>query len=171
MIASLAQAILLPFTTEFIENSDKIYDWRQIFLTNSKNSQGVVFHKFYNKKIYNQAIKEYKKFVEQITGKKVLIGCPSRMSWGIEALGVFNNPNAYKDIDCILIGHGKGSSLITDITSPNAWRFSDNNKSVWEFIEKHANNKKIMTLVCEVDGVKLANKTELDMIDRSGFSG
>ena len=42
------------------------------FLTNSKNSQGVVFHKFYNKKIYNQAIKEYKKFVEQITGKKVL---------------------------------------------------------------------------------------------------
>ena len=92
------------------------------------------------------------------------------MSWGIEALGVFNNPNAYKDIDCILIGHGKGSSLITDITSPNAWRFSDNNKSVWEFIEKHAKNKKIMTLVCEVDGVKLANKTELDMIDRSGLS-
>ena len=47
---------------------------------------------------------------------------------------IFDVYNAYKDIDCILIGHGKGSSLITDITSPNAWRFSDNNKSVWEFI-------------------------------------
>lgn len=167
-VKALSDKSLKHIRKEFIDNSDKIYEWQQIFKTNFKGPKGSAFHKFYDEKLYGQAVNEYKTFLEQITGKEVLIGCPSRMTWGIESLGVFNNPKAYQDFDCILIGHGKGSSLIKDIASPNTWRFSDNNESVWKFIEEHAKDKKIMTLVCETNGVELANKTAAEMVDNAG---
>ena len=80
--------------------------------------------------MYKDAVKEYTEFVEKLTGKKVLIGCTSRMNFPISALGMFNNPKAYKDVDYILLGHGKNSSLITDTKNPLTWRFSDNDKSI-----------------------------------------
>ena len=143
---------------EFLENADKIHKWGEIFATQHKFPDGTVkFNEFYDEKIYNQAVKEYVEFVEKLTGKKVLIGCTSRMNFPISALGMLNNPKAYKDVDYILLGHGKNSSLITDITHPNTWRFSDNDKSVWEFIEQNVpKGKKVMVMSCETDGVNKA---------------
>ena len=117
----------------------------------------VKFSKFYDEKLYDQAVKEYIDFVEKLTGKKVLVGCKSRMNWAISGLGILNNPKAYKDVDYILIGHGKNSSLITDITHPNTWRFSDNDKSIYEFIEQNVpKGKKVMVTCCETQGVNKA---------------
>lgn len=143
---------------EFLENADKIHKWGEIFATQHKFLDGTVkFNKFYDEKIYNQAVKEYVEFVEKLTGKKVLIGCPSRMNFPISVLGILNNPKAYKDVDYILLGHGKNSSLITDITHPNTWRFSDNDKSIWEFIEENVpKGKKVMVTCCETNGMNKA---------------
>lgn len=152
---------------EFVENAGKIHKWGEIFATQSRINGKNVYHKFYDEKMYNNALKEYTEFVEKVTGKKVLIGCPSRMNWGISAMSMLNNPKAYKDVDYILISHGKNSSLITDTTNPNTWRFSDNDKSVWEFIEANVpKGKKVLAMTCETDGLKKAGKTE--MFDRSG---
>ena len=139
-------------------NAKDIFIWGEIFATQHKFPDGTVkFNKFYDEKIYNQAVKEYVEFVEKLTGKKVLIGCTSRMNFPISALGMLNNPKAYKDVDYILLGHGKNSSLITDITHPNTWRFSDNDKSVWEFIEQNVpKGKRVMVMSCETDGVNKA---------------
>ena len=143
---------------EFLDNADKIHKWGEIFATQHKFPDGTVkFNKFYDEKIYNQAIKEYVEFVEKLTGKKVLIGCTSRMNFPITALGMLNSPKAYKDVDYILLGHGKNSSLITDITHPNTWRFSDNDNSVWEFLEKNVpKGKKVLVFSCETEGAKKA---------------
>lgn len=154
---------------EFVENSDKIHKWAEIFSTQHFENGKNIYHKFYDKKMYNQAVKEYIEFVEKLTGKKVLIGCTSRMNFPISALGCFNNPKAYKDIDYILLGHGKNSSLITDTKNPLTWRFSDNDKSIWEFIEqKVPKGKKVLVFCCETDGLRKAGKTTTDMLDRKG---
>ena len=143
---------------EFLDNADKIHKWGEIFATQHQFPDGTVkFSKFYDEKLYDQAVKEYIDFVEKLTGKKVLVGCKSRMNWAISGLGILNNPKAYKDVDYILIGHGKNSSLITDITHPNTWRFSDNDKSIYEFIEQNVpKGKKVMVTCCETQGVNKA---------------
>ena len=158
-----AQALADPLVKnalrqEFLDNADKIHKWGEIFATQHQFPDGTVkFSKFYDEKLYNQAVKEYVDFVEKLTGKKVLIGCTSRMNFPISALGILNNPKAYKDVDYILLGHGKNSSLITDITHPNTWRFSDNDKSIYEFIEQNVpKGKKVMVFCCETNGVQKA---------------
>ena len=145
----------------------KTYQYRVLAykVINGKN----IYSKFYDEKMYNNAVKEYTEFVEKLTGKKVLIGCTSRMNWGIQALGAFNDPKAYQNMDYILISHGKNSSLITDTKNPLTWRFSDNDKSVYEFIEKNVpKGKKVMVLCCETDGIRKAGKTAEEMFDRTG---
>lgn len=92
---------------EFLDNADKIHKWGEIFATQDKINGKFIFNKYYDEKMYNQAVKEYTEFVEKLTGKKVLIGCTSRMNFPISALGLLNNPKAYKDVDYILLGHGK----------------------------------------------------------------
>ncbi|MCQ2753723.1 MAG: hypothetical protein MJ231_01600 [bacterium] len=156
---------------EFVDNADRIQKWAEIFSLQSydKVAHKDIFHKFYDKEIYDNAVREYTEFVEQITGKKVLIGCKSRMNFPISALGLLNDPKAYKDVDYILLGHGKNSSLITDINNPLTWRFSDNDKSIWEFIEaKVPKGKKVLVFCCETDGLAKAGKTREEMVDLAG---
>lgn len=156
----------LNFRKEIVENAEKIQEWASIFATQNPKTGN---SKFYDENKFNQAIKEYTQFVEQLTGKKVLIGCPSRMNWGVSILGMLNNPESYAGVDYILISHGKGSSLIQDTQNPNTWRFSDNDNSVYEFIEKNVpKGKKVLAFTCEVEGLKLAGKTREEMIDRAG---
>lgn len=154
---------------EFVDNAGKIHKWAEIFATQHFENGKNIYSKFYDEKMYNNAVKEYTEFVEKLTGKKVLIGCTSRMNWGIQALGAFNDPKAYQNMDYILISHGKNSSLITDTKNPLTWRFSDNDKSVYEFIEKNVpKGKKVMVLCCETDGIRKAGKTAEEMFDRTG---
>ncbi len=152
---------------EIVENADKIHRWSEIFNLQSFKNGKDVLHPFYDKKVYDKAVKEYAEFIEKMTGKKVLIGCPSRMN--VCAVGLLNNPDVYKNADCILIGHGHNSSLITDIANPNTWSFSDNNKSIWKFIEDNVEKgKEVLTFCCETDGLKLAGKNASQMVDRTG---
>ena len=119
--------------------------------------------------MYKDAVKEYTEFVEKLTGKKVRIGCTSRMNFPISALGMFNNPKAYKDVDYILLGNGKNSSLITDTKNPLTWRFSDNDKSIYEFVEENVpKGKKVMAFCCETDGIRKAGKTAGEIVDKKG---
>ena len=138
---------------EFIDNAEKIQKWAEIFRTQNhysnvdyklgKRIELDQYSRFYDEKMYNQAVEEFVNFVEKITGKKVLIGCKSRMNFAVTSLSVLNNPKAYKDFDYILMSHGKGESLLD-------WSFSDNDKSVWEFIEKNVpKGKQVLTFCCE----------------------
>ena len=150
---------------EFINNADRIHKWAEIFATQHFENGKNIYSKFYDEKMYNNAVKEYTEFVEKLTGKKVLIGCKSRMNFPISALGMFNNPKAYKDVDYILLGHGKYSSLITDTQKKYTWRFKDNNKSIYEFIEENVpKGKKVMVFCCESKKSKNAKK----LFDRKG---
>lgn len=154
---------------EFVDNAAKIHKWAEIFATQTYKDGKNYYSKFYDEKMFNDAINEYTKFVEDLTGKKVLIGCKSRMNFPITALGMLNNPKAYKDVDYIILGHGKNSSLITDTANPNTWRFSDNDKSIWEFIENNIEKgKKALVFCCETDGLRKAGKTAEQMIDKNG---
>ena len=154
---------------EFVDNAGKIHKWAEIFATQGFKDGKNIYSKFYDEKIYNNAVKEYTEFVEKLTGKKVLCGCVSRMNFPISALGMLNNPKAYKDVDYILLGHGKNSSLITDTKNPLTWRFSDNDKSIYEFIEENIpKGKKVMVFCCETDGIRKAGKTAEEIVDRNG---
>lgn len=137
---------------EFSNNADKIYKWYKILNSETKDLGRT---KLYDEKLINQSWDEFSSFVEQVTGKKVLIGAKSRMGTFVSDIGILNNPNAYKDVDYILFGHGKGSSLITDATQNGTWVFSDTGESVWEFIEKQKLPKgsKILVETCEKDGL------------------
>ena len=151
---------------EIVENAGKIQRWAEIFSMQHKFSDGKeVFHKFYDEQMFNNAIKEYTQFVEKLTGKKVFIGCPSRMNFNISVIGMLNKPETYKDVDFILLGHGKGSSLITDITHPDTWRFADNDKSIWKYIENvcanGVNGKKGLVFCCETEGLEKAVKAKV----------
>lgn len=154
---------------EFVQNAGKIHKWAEIFSTQHYENGKNIYSKFYDEQIFNKAIDEYVQFVENMTGKKVLIGCKSRMNFDICALGMLNNPKAYKDVDYIILGHGKNSSLITDTANPNTWRFSDNDKSIWEFIEQNVpKGKRAMVFCCETKGLEKAGKTAAEMVDKSG---
>ena len=152
-IATEVRANPCGLRQEFIDNAEKIQKWAEIFRTQNhysnvdyklgKRIELDQYSRFYDEKMYNQAVEEFVNFVEKITGKKVLIGCKSRMNFTVTSLSVLNNPKAYKDFDYILMSHGKGESLVD-------WRFSDNDKSVWEFIEENVpKGKKVLTFCCE----------------------
>ncbi len=81
-----------------------------------------------------------------------------------------NDPNSYKDVDYILFGHGKGSSLITDIENSDTWRFSDTDESIWKFIEENVpRGKRVLVGTCEKDGLELtARRAIKEMYDKSG---
>jgi hypothetical protein len=153
---------------EFSDNADKIYKWYKILNSETKDLGRT---KLYDEKLINQSWDEFSSFVEQVTGKKVLIGAKSRMGTFVSDIGILNNPNAYKDVDYILFGHGKGSSLITDTTQKGTWVFSDTGESVWEFIEKQKLPKgsKILVETCEVDGLEHKVREGLKcMYDKNG---
>lgn len=155
---------------EFIEHSDKIHKWAEIFRTQHFENGRNIYHKYYDEKLFNQAVKEYIEFAEKITGKKVLIGCPSRMNFPISALGMLNNPKAYEGVDYILLGHGKNSSLITNITHPDTWRFSDNNQSIWKYIEDNIpKGKKVLVFCCETEGLAKAKDAGMLTEDALAF--
>lgn len=155
---------------EIAERSGDIFRWRAYLDVEEKFEGKLVQKKFFDPKLKEKAIREYTEFVEGLTGKKVLIGCQSRMTIAIDELGILNNPENYKDVDYILFGHGKGSSLITDTKHPDTWRFSDNDESIWEFIETNVpKGKRVLVGVCEKDGLTI-NERRLNpqMFDKSG---
>lgn len=156
---------------ELIENSGQIFKWQEFLGVENKDELGnLVKHKFFNQKYKTTSLQEFSKFVEKLTGKKVLIGSPTRMDIGPNELGLLNDPNSYKNIDYILLGHGTGSSLISDTKNPKSWKFSDNGKSIWEFIETHIpKGKKVLVGCCEKDGLTFEARKELQtMYDKSG---
>lgn len=132
---------------EIVENSGKIFKWRALMDVEGKDAaKNLTKLKFYDEDAKMQALKEYTQFVEKLTGKKVLVGSPTRMTIAPDELGLLNDPASYKDVDYILFGHGTGSSL------DGSWRFSDSGESVWEFIEKHVpKGKKVLVGTCEQD--------------------
>ena len=158
---------------EFSDNADKIYKWYKILNSEFKDNKTgrIIKTKLYDEKLVNQNWNEFSSFIEQVTEKKVLIGAKSRMGTFVSDIGILNNPNAYKDVDYILFGHGKGSSLITDATQNGTWVFSDTGESVWEFIEKQKLPKgsKILVETCEVDGLERKVREGLKcMFDKNG---
>lgn len=146
---------------EIIEMSGDIFKWRTMMDVEGK---GLTKLKFYDKDAKMQAIREYTQFVEDLTGKKVLIGSPTRMTISADELGLLNDPASYRDVDYILFGHGTGSSL------DGSWKFSDNGKSVWEFIEANVpKGKRVLVGTCEEDGLSVAARKALpQMYDKSG---
>lgn len=156
-IANKVRANPSGLRQEFVDNAGKIQKWAEIFRTQNHYSgwnEGPIeieqYSKFYDEQMYNQAVEEFVSFVEKITGKKVLIGCKSRLNFAVSSLSVLNNPKTYKDIDYIVMGHGKGESWRTDLSRIDSWRFSDNDKSVWEFIEQNIpKGKSVLALCCE----------------------
>ena len=138
---------------EIAENADKIYKWQMAV---GQEGPGAIkgeikYGAFFDKERKETALKEYIQFIEDITGKKVLVGSPTRMGFATSTVTIYNNPEMYKDVDYIIWGHGTGSSF-ADVNSPYAWRFTDNGKSVWEFIEKNVpKGKKVLVTSCEED--------------------
>lgn len=156
---------------EIKDNIDKITRWNDVFHTQCQNWSTINKHKFYDEKEFMKAVEEYKTFVESVSGKKVLIPTPSRMGLASSFIGVLNNPANYKEYDYLLISHGRGSSLIQDLSNPNAWRFSDDQSiKVWDYIEKNVpKGKRVLVGSCEQNGVELAGKKAEEMVDRTGI--
>ncbi len=156
--------------SEIVERSGDIFRWRCMLDVENK-IDGILYPKrFYDAAKKEEALSEYVEFVENLTGKKVLIGAASRMTIATDELGILNNPSAYKDVDYILFGHGKGSSLITDIEHPDTWRFSDTDESIWKFIEENIpKGKRVLVGSCEKDSIGLTERKTLEeMYDKSG---
>lgn len=175
--------------SEISENADKIYKWQ---IAVGQEGPGALkgeikYGAFFDKERKETALKEYIQFVEDITGKKVLVGSPTRMGFATSTVTIYNNPEMYKDVDYIIWGHGTGSSF-ADVNSPHAWRFTDNGKSVWKFIEENVpKGKKVLVTSCEEDaefwkslgripkdytGTKVETSLKRDfpeMYDRSGY--
>lgn len=146
---------------EIVENSGKIYKWRTLM---DVEGRGLTKLKYYDEAEKIQAIREYTQFVEELTGKKVLIGSPTRMTISADELGLLNDPASYKDVDYILFGHGTGSSL------DGTWSFSDNGVNIWEFIEQNVpKGKRVLVGCCEKDGFTLSERKSLPyMYDKAG---
>lgn len=161
---------------EVIENSGKIFKWRSMMDVEKKVDGKIVKNKFYDETKKMEAIEDFSKFVEKLTGKKVLIASPYRMTIAPDELGLLNDPKSYENVDYILFGHGTGSSLITDSSKEGHWIFSDTGESVWEYIEKNVpKGKKILVGTCEqdkywrADGMIPKQRKEMkEMYDKSG---
>lgn len=161
---------------EIVERSGDIFRWRSFLDVEKKADDKLVQTKFFDAQKKEEALREYIEFVENLTGKKVLVGSPTRMSIAVDELGLLNDPNSYKDVDYILFGHGKGSSLITDIENPGTWRFSDNDESVWKFIEENVpKGKRVLVGCCEKDkfsrpdgAISKERRALAEMFDKSG---
>ncbi len=160
---------------EIAERSGDIFRWRSYLDVENKVDDVLVRTKFFDQGKKDKALKEYVDFVEELTGKKVLVGCPSRMTIAPDELGLLNDPASYKDVDYILFGHGKGSSLIKDINHPDTWRFSDSGESVWKYIEANVSKgKRVLVGACEQDkyfkvgGFPKERRALAEMYDKSG---
>lgn len=140
---------------EISENMDKITKWMFALGQEDKGVKKgeIVYKRFFDQQRKNTALKEYVEFVENLTGKKVLIGSPTRMGFATTTVTLYNDPKVYQDFDYILWGHGTGSSLAS-IDDPNKWRFSDSGEGIYEFLEKQPNakGKKVLVICCEEDG-------------------
>ena len=151
-----------------IDNAEKLYKWQEIFsLQNRFKVDKVNVHRFHDENVFNKTVEEFRTFYESASGKKVLIGCPSRMEYALSTLEILEDPRVYENVDCIILGHGKGSSLITDIKNPNTWRFSDNDKSIYEFLEENIPGKKALVTSCETNGLELVGLKDTP-VDNSG---
>ena len=161
---------------ELVENSGKIFKWRSLMDIEYKENGLLKKKKFYDEEKKLEAVKEFQAFVEKLTGKKVLIPAPSRITIAADELGLLNDPESYKNIDYILFGHGTGSSLITDTALQGTWRFSDTGKSIWEYIEENVpRGKRVLVGCCEQDkfcrpdGIIPKARRELpEMYDKQG---
>lgn len=137
---------------EIVERSGDIFRWASYLDVEKKVDGELVQMRFFDRDKKERALAEYVRFVEDLTGKKVLVGGQTRLNAATNGLGILNDPNSYKDVDYILFGHGKGASLITDTSNPDTWRFSDSGESVWEFIEQNVSEgKKVLAITCEKD--------------------
>lgn len=161
---------------EIVERSGDIFRWRSYLDVEKKVDDRLVQTRFFDAQKKEEALNEYVEFVENLTGKKVLVGSPTRIHIAVDELGLLNDPNSYKDVDYILFGHGKGSSLITDIENSDTWHFSDNNVSIWKFIEENVpKGKRVLVGCCEKDKFWRADgtipeerKALAEMYDKSG---
>lgn len=165
LMPDYAKRVYPRLRPEIAENSGKIFKWRTMLEVEGKDASGNLTKlKFYDEEAKMQALKEYTQFVEELTGKKVLIGSPTRMTISADELGILNDPASYKNVDYILFGHGTGSSL------EGTWRFSDSGENIWEFIEKNVpKGKRVLVGCCEEDGLTIqARKALPQMYDKSG---
>lgn len=162
---------------EIAENADKIYRWKVAMEgqtqpeTPDVNGQYPITNdRFFDAQARDRAVEEFTAFLEEITGKKVLVGSSVRFDGFINMLGCFNNPDFYKDFDYIVLGHGTGSSLVTDASDPNAWRFKGNGEPVWQYINDNIpEGKQALLLVCEHDGLTVAERQNMpEMYDDNG---
>lgn len=161
---------------EIAENADKIFKWASYCVGQASGerradgSYEIKTNQFFDSERQQQAIREYTEFLENITGKKVLVGGTEVFGSFADMIGIFNNPEIYSEVDYIILGHGTGNSKITDTSSPDTWKFKYNGKSVWEYMEENVpEGKKALVLVCEHDGLSLAErKQQPDMVDNNG---
>ena len=137
---------------EIAAKADKLFKWNYILGQEYKGQKKgeVLTTRFFDKDMKEQALKEYVAFVEKMTGKKVLIGSPTRMSFAVQTVTLYNNPKTYEKADYILWGHGTGSSL-ADINDINKWRFTDTGESIYKFMEDNGKGKKFLVTCCEED--------------------
>ncbi len=162
---------------EIAENADKIYKWKaamsgqkQPGTPDANGKYPITTDKFFDAEAHDKAVKEFTEFLEEMTGKKVLVGNSVRFDEFVNMLGCFNNPDFYKDVDYIVLGHGTGSSLVTDNSDPNAWVFKGNGESVWDYISDNIpKGKKALLLVCEHDGKTQTERNKMpEMYDDNG---
>ena len=162
---------------EIAENADIIYKWKiamsgqkQPGTPDANGKYPITTDKFFDAEAHDKAVKEFTAFLEEMTGKKVLVGNSVRFDEFVNMLGCFNNSDFYKDVDYIVLGHGTGSSLVTDNSDPNAWVFKGNSESVWDYISDNIpKGKKALLLVCEHDGKTAAERKNMpEMYDDNG---
>lgn len=160
---------------KIIDKAPKIQQWSDIIFANSSigKLQSIRLRPglqmLQDDVLYQQTLRDLEQFAMEISGKKVLLVGDDKMMPFIDCVLSLGNPKLHQGTDYIIMGHGTGSSLITDILNPNTWRFEDTNQSVWEFIEKNIpKGKKCLVCTCEEHGLELAGKTLKEMVDKKG---
>lgn len=160
---------------KIIENAPQIEQWSNIIRANSFQFKNNLFgistadQLLQDDVLYKQAAKNFERLATEITGKKVLLIGSDDLDFLPSAVLSLGNPKVHQGAEYIILGHGTGSSLITDTLNPNTWRFEATGESVWKFIEKNVpKGKKCAVCVCEEGGLELAGKTLTEMIDKKG---
>ncbi len=161
---------------EIAENADKIYKWK-IAMSGQTSAlkpdvngvYAVINSKSFDAEAHNKAVKEFTEFLENMTGKKVLVGDSARFNEFVNMIGAFNNPDLYKDVDYIVLGHGVGSSLETDSSNSRVWRFKHSGEPVWQYIADNVpKGKKALLFVCDT-ALNPANRKNMpEMYDEKG---
>ena len=162
---------------EFNEAAAQIYKWKAYTAGQiagerlPDGSYSLEKSRIFDQEKNDQAAKEFVEFLEKVTGKKVLYDNTARFDELIQcAIRDLNSPEAYADVDYILITHGTGNSRITETGNPDGWMFKHSGKSVYEFIEENVpEGKKVLVDVCEHDGSDIeTRKTDESMYDKNG---